>query len=268
MNEKGDANRFDRVDAENNPAYFVKLLDARRSSPEEAIVKRRIIDMLQPLEAQHVLDVGCGTGDDSREIASLVGLKGRVVGIDYSAAMVAEARRRTTDTSLPIEFHEGDAMKLGFADGSFDRVRSENVLLHLRDAHRGLEEMIRVVRPGGRVVASEPDTATRFVDSPYVALTNTIFASFADATPSGRIGRALARLMRESGLRDVTCHATVVRAPLAFFRVLQEGHANNCVQQGLVAKKDVERWWEQLEEADAAGDFHYGVIVFTAAGVR
>ena len=57
--------------------------------------------LLQPLEAQHVLDVGCGTGDDSREIASLVGLKGRVVGIDYSAAMVAEARRRTGTYQSP-----------------------------------------------------------------------------------------------------------------------------------------------------------------------
>src|SRR6266571_8459332 len=116
MNDKGgNPTRFDRVDAENDLAYFVNFLDARRSNPEEQIVKQLMIDMSQPLGGQRVLDVGCGTGDDSREIAGLVGPEGRVVGVDYSAGMVAEARRRTTDASLPVEFHEGDVMKLDFA---------------------------------------------------------------------------------------------------------------------------------------------------------
>src|ERR1700723_1505721 len=95
MSAKGEINRFDRVDAENNSAYFIKFLDARKSIPEEAVIKRQIIDMLQPLESKRMLDVGCGTGDDSREIAGLVGPKGGVVGIDYSATMIAEARKRT-----------------------------------------------------------------------------------------------------------------------------------------------------------------------------
>ena len=74
-----------------------------------------------------MLEVGCGTGDDSRAIAGLAGANGQVVAIDFSAAMIAEARRRTTDTSLPLEFHEGDAMKLGFADASFDCARAERL---------------------------------------------------------------------------------------------------------------------------------------------
>lgn len=253
---------------ESDPAYFVKFLDARRLNPEEAITKRRMIDYLQPLEGKRVLDVGCGTGDDSREIARLVGPKGRVVGLDYSEAMVAEARRRAADSGLPVEFCTGDAMKLDFADASFDRVRCENVLMHLRDAHMGLDEMIRVVRSGGRIVASEADTETRFIDSPYVELTRAIFSSFADATPSGRIGRALPRLMREAGLQGVTCQSSVIRADLAFFRILQEGQLNNCVQRGLVSAKEAEQWWQQIEKADASGNFHYGVIAFTASGEK
>lgn len=94
MGTKGDVNRFDRVDAENDLAYFVRFLDARKSNPEKAMTKRLVIDRLQPLEGERVLDVGCGTGDDSLEIARLVDSEGRVVGIDYSEAMIAEARRR------------------------------------------------------------------------------------------------------------------------------------------------------------------------------
>jgi ubiquinone/menaquinone biosynthesis C-methylase UbiE len=149
--------------------------------------------------------------------------------------MVTEAGRRAADSGLPVEFCPGDAMSLDFADASFDSVRCENVLIHLRDAHKALNELIRVARSGGRSVASELDTEMRFIDSPYVQLTRTIFSSFADATPSGRIGRALLRLMRDAGLHNVTCQATVVRADLIFFRILQEGHLNNCIQQGLIS---------------------------------
>jgi len=155
---KGDANRFDRVDRQDDPAYYIKFLNARKLNPEEAINKRQILDLLQPLESRYVLDVGCGTGDDSREIASLVGANGRVVGIDYSEAMVIEARRRAANSNLPLEFCTGDAMTLDFADASFDCVRCENVLLHLRDGSKALNEMIRVARSGGRIVVSEVDT--------------------------------------------------------------------------------------------------------------
>jgi ubiquinone/menaquinone biosynthesis C-methylase UbiE len=188
MSDNGDAARFDQVDEQKDPAYFVKFLDARKSIPQDALIKQQLIDWLQPLDGKRVLDAGCGTGDDSRTIASLVGGNGRVIAIDFSAAMIAEARKRTTDASLPVEFREGDLMKLDFADASFDCARTERVLMHLRDSRAGLGEMIRVVRSGGRVVASELDQETIFLDSPQVELTRRIITSLADATPSPRVG--------------------------------------------------------------------------------
>jgi ubiquinone/menaquinone biosynthesis C-methylase UbiE len=266
MSDKGDAARFDRVDAEKDPAYFVKFLDARKSISEDAVIKRQIIDWLQPLEGKRVLDVGCGTGDDSREIALLVGPKGRVVGMDYSAAMVAEARKRATVADLSLEFREGDAMKLDFPHDSFDCARVERVLMHLSDARKGLEEMIRVVRGGGRIVASELDQETIFFDSPHVELMRRLLTSLADATPSPRVGRSLGRLMRQSGLQNVKSQATVINVPFSMHRIGLRRHVDRCVQQGVISSQDAERWWQQLEDANAAAEFHSGAIVFTVAG--
>jgi len=269
MSDKGDATRFERVDAQQDPSYFVKFLDARKAIPEDALIKRQIIDWLQPLEGRQVLDVGCGMGDDSREIARLVGPKGHVVAIDFSAAMITEARKRNADTpALPIEFREGDATKLAFADGSFDCARVERVLMHLRDAREGLEEMIRVVRTGGRIVASELDQETAFLDSPHTDVMRRLVSSLADATPSPRVGRSLARLLRQAGLQNVKSQATVISVPFNMARIAFGGHVDRCVQQGLLSASDAERWWQHLEAANAADEFHAGAIVFTAIGEK
>src|SRR5215831_19201759 len=65
-----------------------------------------------------VLDVGCGTGDDVREIARLVGTKGRVVGIDPSEAMIAESKRRAEGSGQPVHFQCGDVLKIDSPDAS------------------------------------------------------------------------------------------------------------------------------------------------------
>lgn len=99
----------------------------------------------------HLLDVGCGTGDEVRALAHAVGPRGRSVGVDASAVMVAEAQHRHAASGLPVAFVVGDAQHLAFADASFDRCRAERVLMHLDDPERALAEMRRVVRSGGRL---------------------------------------------------------------------------------------------------------------------
>jgi ubiquinone/menaquinone biosynthesis C-methylase UbiE len=71
MVSDGDVNRFNRVDAEADPDYFVKFLDARRTIREDILIKQQMIEWMQPLASCRVLDVGCGTGDDARAIAEL-----------------------------------------------------------------------------------------------------------------------------------------------------------------------------------------------------
>jgi ubiquinone/menaquinone biosynthesis C-methylase UbiE len=72
-----DPNRFNRVDAESDAGFFVEFLDARKGITEDALIKRQMIEWMKPLLGRRVLDVGCGTGDDGRAIAELVGPNGR-----------------------------------------------------------------------------------------------------------------------------------------------------------------------------------------------
>jgi demethylmenaquinone methyltransferase/2-methoxy-6-polyprenyl-1,4-benzoquinol methylase len=102
------------------------------------------------------LDVCCGTGDLALELRRRVGPRGRVVGCDFSKPMLELARRKAHQGGLAdVEFEWADALDLPYDDGSFDAVTVGFGVRNLADPRRGLEEMARVLRPGGRLVILE-----------------------------------------------------------------------------------------------------------------
>jgi ubiquinone/menaquinone biosynthesis C-methylase UbiE len=103
-----------------------------------------------------VLDVGCGTGVLARRAADLVGTTGRVVAIDLSDGMLAEARRRSAATIQAglLEVERMDAEALALEDSSFGAVVSLCAVTHFPRIDVALGEMRRVIRPGGRLVVS------------------------------------------------------------------------------------------------------------------
>jgi SAM-dependent methyltransferase len=114
----------------------------------------------------HVLDVACGTGVLTREVAARVGQGGRVAGLDASAGMLAVARERAEAapesaaaggrgadgaSRAPIEWHHGVAESLPFPDRHFDAVVCQFGLMFFPDRRAAIREMRRVLRPGGRI---------------------------------------------------------------------------------------------------------------------
>ncbi|QWW19874.1 demethylmenaquinone methyltransferase [Schaalia sp. 19OD2882] len=102
---------------------------------------------------QRLLDVAAGTGASS---AAMAATGARVVACDLSEGMVEVGRFRHPE----LQFVVGDAMDLPFADSSFDAVTISYGLRNIPDPVRALREMLRVVRPGGRLVVSEFSTPT------------------------------------------------------------------------------------------------------------
>lgn len=96
---------------------------------------------------QRVLDVGCGTGILARTAADLVGPSGRVVGVDINEGMLSVARRVRPD----LEWQQGNATALPFADDMFDTVLCQSALMFVSDAAQALREMRRVCTPNGVV---------------------------------------------------------------------------------------------------------------------
>jgi ubiquinone/menaquinone biosynthesis C-methylase UbiE len=107
----------------------------------------------------HVLDVGCGPGTITLDIASRVA-PGRVIGIDASADVIAQAQGDAKDKDKDnVEFATGDVYALDFADATFEVVHAHQVLQHLPDPVGALREMRRVCKPDGVVAARDSDYA-------------------------------------------------------------------------------------------------------------
>src|SRR5277367_1980488 len=102
-----DPGAFSDLDAINEASEYVSYLEHTGTRLRE--LSRARYDLLNLHSGDRVLDVGCGLGEDTRELASLVAPRGRVIGIDSSAAMVAKARQRSRKFGRALKLTVGDA---------------------------------------------------------------------------------------------------------------------------------------------------------------
>jgi ubiquinone/menaquinone biosynthesis C-methylase UbiE len=262
---------FQRIDDTHAAEAFVRCLDVQHGLEATLAWKRRACALMQLSEGSEAVDVGCGTGEDARALAGLVGAAGRVVGIDKSAAMIAEARKRNADAATRMEFHEGDAASLPLPDASVDAAHTERVLVHAPDPGAVVAEMARVVRPGGRVVVTEPDMETFLVNADDRKLTRRIFNYICDNFPSGCVGRRLPGLFRDAGLADLSVvpevqfvtDPAVGRELFGLERSVAGAKAAGAIDEGEAAA-----FLANIEEVAARGHFAGSCTLFTVAGTR
>lgn len=135
---------FDSVAHEYDAWYETEL-----GSLVHEIEKEVVFDLLKPKAGQKVLDLGCGTGHYSIELAKM-GLE--VTGVDISKEMISYAVEKSRKLGLDINFLEEDAHSLPFEDETFDLVVSVTALEFFPEPTKALREGFRVLKPGGRMV--------------------------------------------------------------------------------------------------------------------
>jgi demethylmenaquinone methyltransferase/2-methoxy-6-polyprenyl-1,4-benzoquinol methylase len=120
--------------------------------------RRRAADAATLSPGDRALDVATGTGDLAVELKRRVGASGEVIGSDFSERMLELAGQKAGDS---VRFEWGNALELPYDDDSFDAATVGFGARNFSDLGRGLAEMARVVRPGGRVVVLEITTPQR-----------------------------------------------------------------------------------------------------------
>lgn len=259
---------FDEVDREESAEQYAGYLD--RVAAELGRLKSGLHDLLAVRPGDTVLDVGCGTGVDAVALARRVGPNGRVTGVDNSQVLV-DAARAGAEPGLPVGFELGDAHRLPFPDGSFDAVRCERVMMHLADPDLAVRELLRVTRPGGRVLVADPDHGMWALDSADIALTRTVLTWWFDNIANPWVARRTPAALRRAGLRDQQVRLVPI--------LLQDLDAADGVtgltraataaaRAGVISEPQREAFDADLADAQLAGRFLLaGAMVATVATV-
>ncbi|MEY2420352.1 MAG: hypothetical protein QOI95_419 [Acidimicrobiaceae bacterium] len=183
---------------------LTKILEDQAGDPFLRRVAARSIELMVVRHGDRILELGCGSGVLLPPLAEAA-RDGTVVGVDYSTEMLQEARRSVLEHefSEQVSVVKCIASDLPFGDSTFDAAHVERVLMHLEDPDSAICEMRRVVRPGGWVVAAEPDTLGIRIDHPLDPEAMTMIAMHdVSSVRNPGIGLELNRRFAIAGLVD------------------------------------------------------------------
>jgi ubiquinone/menaquinone biosynthesis C-methylase UbiE len=258
---------FTNVDQTADPEYFIRFLDEASAQDSVRAYKRATYALLDVREGQHVLDVGCGTGEDAQALGRLVGATGRVMALDSSHVMIAEATRRAENLGLPLEFRQADAHQLDFPDGTFDACRCDRSFMHLEKPAQALAEMVRVARPGGRVLVYEVDFETITADVRDRRLGRKVVNFWCDGFRNGWLGRHVPALFQDAGLQGINVVPATLRVPYTIATQMIGGQVvERARAAGVLSADEAKTWLQDLREAEENGRFFCTLTGFIVVG--
>ena len=268
MSTHPHTNLFAQVDRTKDPEFFVRFMEEVQKLPAIQASRRLMLERIALVPGAAVLDVGCGPGIDLLDMVGLVGPTGRLVGLDASEVTIVEARRRAKELRFPITFEIGEVQALPFPDGSFDVCRAQRLLEHVPDADRPLTEMVRVTRPGGRIVVFDIDWDTLIIDHPDRETTRTIVRSYSDSIRNGWLGRQLPRLFKEQHLEVLSIDPVQVFVHYAMAELFLVSHLAALQINGTLSAGTAQQWWSYLRHADEHGTLLISFTAFVIVGAK
>jgi SAM-dependent methyltransferase len=178
-------------------------LERRAATPQQAAALESYLGDVDFPDGARVLDIGCGTGPQSRTIAAIPGV-GEVVGVDQLEPFLERGRELAAD--LPnVSFEHADARDLPFDNASFDVVVLHTLLTHVPGPDVVLAEVHRVLRPGGSVAIYDGDFTTMSVATADDDPLQTCIDAFVDGNVHDRwLVRRLPGMLREIGFDPVS----------------------------------------------------------------
>jgi len=235
--------------------------------------RRQGYELLRLAPGDAVLDVGCGAGEVCVDLAAIVGPKGRIAGVDLSEAMVEAARRTVSASACSVELGTASVYALPYADGAFDAVRAERVFQHLDNPEAALREMLRVTKPGGRLMLSDPDhgQAGLALDEPaqrrvYEALQRAMTKMIVNPHSGTRLRGMLVR----AGLRDVVqlVNSFAFDHPQFMQMFFVSERLASATAAGEITEGEGAEFIAALGERHREGTFFGSAIGYTVAGTK
>ncbi|GAB3930673.1 hypothetical protein GCM10029976_033040 [Kribbella albertanoniae] len=251
-------------EAHSDAAGLAFVLDQMAQRPAVQTLKAWAAEQLAPITGETAVDVGSGTGE---EVAAFAELGLRAIGVEPSAGLRAEAVRRWPGSRL--QFVDGVADRLPFADDSVDVLRCERVLQHVEDPAGAVREMARVLRPGGRIVLIDTDWQTLLVHPADPDVLRRMVDAVRSQSATPHSGRQLREQLVGAGLEITGETAATSLDPQADAR---QGFASlmrvQAQQSGAITAAEGEAFATRIAEAADRGAFHLSLTMYAVSAVK
>lgn len=241
------------------------LLDPARSTPDVAEQRARARAVVAPRSGERGLDIGCGFGLLTCELARDVGPTGRVTGVDAVPDMIAacEERARHDAVTGRTEFRQADAEALPFAPGTFDFVTAMQVYEYMADVERGLTEVARVLKPRGRVAVLETDWESCVWHAGDRDRTGRVLKAWEQRFAHPHLPAHLPELLRRTGfaLKSVTM-IPVVNIELSeqtYSPGMIDLVARFVANRGGITEEEAAGWAEDVRSQAARGEYFFSL---------
>jgi len=238
-------------------------LEAAYTSPIAKARRQKALALLDLNAGDEVLDIGSGPGYLTDEIALQVGSSGRVLGIDRSPDMLALSRRRCAERAQ-VSFQQADAAKISSPSAAFDAAAAIQIYEYVADMDNALQELYRLLRPGGRAVIVDTDWASLVWEAEDRVLAERIFNAWEEHLADPHLPRRLAPLLRRAGFEIVTVdpYAAVVLAPEPFVAGIAKLIAGFVPGRRGITAEDAAAWLADLARTASSGRYFFSVTAF------
>lgn len=253
-------------------AEMADALEQRGQAADQVRVNTALMQALAPSPGERLLEAGCGSGLLCRLMAAAAPV-GKITGLDISIEFLKIARSHAERANVAdaIDWSAGQAQALPFREASFDGVLAARLLLHVAEPQAVLSELLRVVRPGGRVVVMDWDFDTIAVEHSNRELTRRLLHWRCDHHGGDNwSGRRLWRQMIAAGFCNVKATPFVSLAyyeqdslALSLFRAAQLAR-----DAGAITPGEYDAWVKELRSSLAAGCFFASLVYFIVTGER
>ncbi|MBE1284708.1 MAG: methyltransferase domain-containing protein [Rhodobacteraceae bacterium] len=252
-------------------AETLKILDASYHGADITRRRARNMEAVSPRPGERILDLGCGQGLLTIELARAVGATGSVIGVDPSSDMRSKARELCSDLQN-VEILNGSAGQLPIADSSLDAAISLQVFEYLPDIPGALRDLQAKLRSGGRLVVGDMLWDTFCWESDNPERMSSMMLAWERHVAEKSVPALLPSALETAGFlwletAPLTFSATVLR-PDGFPLMLMYLMRAYAIEQNLLAAEDANDWFEEQVNRSEEGRFFFSLTHFITKAIR
>ncbi|MCK4869735.1 MAG: methyltransferase domain-containing protein [Gammaproteobacteria bacterium] len=273
MKKEFSIREFSNVDSSEFFSKYFRSLLLQSMLPYSVAFKSFAADHFRLRSDASIVDIGCGCGSACAYFSAHLGDGGRIVGVDRCQKFLDYCDAYIAPNFPQAFFVRGDVRKLTFADNEFDCCFIDRVLHHVDDIAAALQEIRRILKPGGKLVVMEPDFASAILSPKYKDVSTIWQEYFAKDVTHAKMGRELMSIMMDNGFGDLYSKAETVDVNnLNFccsFGVSFYAYLERAVADGRLSQVVVDEYLQRVDGVDGRRkEMHFMMDLFMVAGVN